>query len=52
VETEKVGRARQCRLGPAGMDEAAAWMAEYRRVWESRLDRFGRYVERTSQGAG
>jgi hypothetical protein len=49
VATEKVGRARQCRLGPANMAEAAAWMEGHRRVWESRLDRFGSYVERTSQ---
>ncbi len=50
VATEKVGRARQCRLGPASMAEAAAWMEEHRRVWEARLDRFERYVERTSGG--
>jgi DNA-binding transcriptional ArsR family regulator len=50
VATEKVGRARHCRLGPASMDEAAAWMEGHRQVWESRLDRFERYVERTSGG--
>jgi hypothetical protein len=51
VATEKVGRARQCRLGPASMAEATAWMEGHRRVWESRLDRFERYVERTSGDA-
>jgi DNA-binding transcriptional ArsR family regulator len=50
VVTEKVGRARQCRLGPASMAEATAWMEGHRRVWENRLDRFERYVERTSGG--
>jgi DNA-binding transcriptional ArsR family regulator len=50
VATEKVGRARQCRLGPASMAEATAWMEGHRRVWENRLDRFERYVERTSRG--
>jgi DNA-binding transcriptional ArsR family regulator len=50
VATEKVGRARQCRLGPASMAEATAWMEGHRRVWENRLDRFERYVERTSGG--
>ena len=50
VVTEKVGRARECRLGPASMAEATAWMEAHRRVWESRLDRFERYVERTSGG--
>jgi DNA-binding transcriptional ArsR family regulator len=51
VATEKVGRARQCRLGPATMDEATAWMEAHRQAWEGRLDRFERYVERTS-GSG
>jgi hypothetical protein len=50
VATEKVGRARQCRLGPASMAEATAWMEGHRRVWENRFDRFERYVERTSGG--
>ena len=50
VATEKVGRSRQCQLGPASMAEATAWMEGHRRVWENRLDRFERYVERTSGG--
>jgi hypothetical protein len=50
VATEKVGRARQCQLGPASMAEATAWMEDHRLVWENRLDRFERYVERTSGG--
>ena len=48
VATEKVGRVRQCRLGPASMAEATAWMEGHRQVWERRLDRFERYVERTA----
>jgi hypothetical protein len=32
------------------MAEATAWMESHRRAWESRLDRFERYVERTSGG--
>ena len=49
VVTAKVGRARECRLGEASLDEAEAWMREYRIAWERRLDRFGRFVERTTQ---
>ncbi len=41
VITMKVGRARQCRLGPARLDDARSWIDEYRRSWEARLDRFG-----------
>lgn len=45
VNTEKVGRARECRLGPAQLREATAWIEDYRRAWQNRLDRFGDYVE-------
>jgi DNA-binding transcriptional ArsR family regulator len=45
VVTEKVGRARECRLGPAQLEEAGRWIADYRRAWKARLDRFGTYVE-------
>jgi DNA-binding transcriptional ArsR family regulator len=45
VFTEKVGRARECRLGPAELQDAARWIEEYRRAWQVRLDRLGAYVE-------
>jgi DNA-binding transcriptional ArsR family regulator len=49
VNTEKVGRARECRLGPAQLREATAWIEDYRRVWQNRLDRFGDYVDATAR---
>jgi DNA-binding transcriptional ArsR family regulator len=45
VVTEKVGRARECRLGPAQLQEVTGWIEDYRRSWQRRLDRFGAYVE-------
>jgi len=46
VETEKVGRARECRLGPTTtLGEASEWIEAHRRAWEGRLDRFERFVE-------
>jgi DNA-binding transcriptional ArsR family regulator len=45
VVTQKVGRARECRLGPAQLQEATRWIEKYRRAWEGRLDRFGAYVD-------
>ncbi len=48
VVTEKVGRSRECRLGAAGLAEVTEWIEGYRRAWEGRIDRFGRYVERTA----
>ncbi|WP_282947804.1 ArsR/SmtB family transcription factor [Cellulomonas endometrii] len=38
VATEKVGRARQCRLGTERLDDAMSWIAFYQRLWERRLD--------------
>ncbi len=45
VITAKVGRVRECRLGPAHLEHATRWIDAYRRTWERRLDRFGVYVE-------
>jgi DNA-binding transcriptional ArsR family regulator len=45
VETAKVGRTRECRLGPAPLEDAARWIEAHRCRWERRLDRFGAYVE-------
>jgi DNA-binding transcriptional ArsR family regulator len=47
VITEKVGRARECRLGPAELQDAARWIEEHRRAWQGRLDRFGDHVEQS-----
>ena len=48
VETEKVGRARECRLGRADLAEAGGWIEAHRRAWERRMDRFGAHVERAA----
>jgi DNA-binding transcriptional ArsR family regulator len=47
VTTEKVGRARQCTLGPRRLDDVEAWVDAYRRMLDDRLDRFGQMLERT-----
>jgi DNA-binding transcriptional ArsR family regulator len=38
VTTQKVGRVRTCRLGRQGLDEAAAWIEDRRRIWNERFD--------------
>jgi DNA-binding transcriptional ArsR family regulator len=49
VETEKVGRVRECRLGAATtLGEAGEWIEAHRRAWEGRMDRFERFVERAT----
>jgi DNA-binding transcriptional ArsR family regulator len=50
VVTAKVGRARQCQLGPAQLEDATSWIDDYRRTWQRRLDRFGSYVENLDAG--
>jgi DNA-binding transcriptional ArsR family regulator len=50
VVTAKVGRARECQLGPAQLEDATSWIDDYRRTWQSRLDRFGSYVEKRNLG--
>jgi DNA-binding transcriptional ArsR family regulator len=47
VTTEKVGRARRCRLGPRRLDDVQDWVQMYRRMLDERLDRFGELLERT-----
>lgn len=37
VATEKIGRVRTCRLGQRGLAEEAAWIEQYRQVWEARF---------------
>lgn len=50
VITEKVGRARECRLGPAQLQDAGRWIEEYQRAWQGRLHRFEAYVEQRQAG--
>ena len=49
VRTAKVGRVRTCWIEPAGLDVAAAWLAERRALWERRLDRLGDVLAEEAQ---
>ncbi len=46
VRTEKQGRTRHCRLGPARLEEATRWIEWYRGQWERRLDRLEAYIQK------
>ncbi len=50
VITEKVGRARRCRLGPRRLEDASSWIDTYRRMLDARLDRLGEFLQ-DSKGA-
>lgn len=47
VTTKKIGRVRRCTLGPRRLDDETAWIEEYRRTLEDRLNRLGEFLERT-----
>lgn len=50
VETEKKGRTRECRLGPARLEDVSEWVESYRRQWERRLDRLETYLSKRKGG--
>jgi DNA-binding transcriptional ArsR family regulator len=45
VTTEKVGRVRTCRLGQCRLEEEAAWIERYRKLWAARFDGLDKVVE-------
>jgi|SRR5436190_9142822 len=47
VRSKKVGRVRTCALGPRTLDKEMAWIEQYKRMLEQRLDRLDAFLERT-----
>src|ERR1041384_7788812 len=45
VTTEKVGRVRNCRLGSCRLEEEAAWIESYRKLWAARFDELDAVLE-------
>lgn len=45
VTTRKVGRVRTCQLGRRQLEEAAAWIDGYRRLWDARFEALDAIVE-------
>ena len=45
VVTEKVGRVRRCRIGTRRLDEVAAWIDTYHRLWDERFRELDEIVE-------
>ena len=44
VTTKKVGRVRTCKLGRR-LEEEAAWIQQYHRLWDARFDELDRIVD-------
>jgi DNA-binding transcriptional ArsR family regulator len=51
IASGKTGRVRTCRLEPARLADAEAWLAEQRAVWEGRAERLSHYVENHLHGS-
>jgi DNA-binding transcriptional ArsR family regulator len=49
VTTEKAGRVRTCKLGRRGLEQEAAWIERYRRLWAARFDELDKLVEELKQ---
>jgi len=49
VTTEKVGRVRTVELGPRRLDEEAAWIQDYQRMLNERLNSLEDFLERTRE---
>lgn len=47
VTTEKAGRVRTARLGPRKLKDELAWIANYQKMLEERLDSLEQFLERT-----
>jgi DNA-binding transcriptional ArsR family regulator len=51
VRSRKVGRVRTCRVDPAVLRGAEAWLTARRASWERRLDRLGDYLDEQDERA-
>jgi DNA-binding transcriptional ArsR family regulator len=51
VTSEKRGRTRECRLGPAQLEDATAWLDRHRSRWERRLDRLEAVIDKRKEGS-
>lgn len=45
VVTEKVGRVRTCRIAARRLEEAAAWIEGYHRLWDARFGELDQVIE-------
>jgi DNA-binding transcriptional ArsR family regulator len=49
VKSTKRGRVRTYEIAPERLSVAEDWLAERRRLWESRFDRFDEYVKQLKE---
>jgi len=49
VTTRKTGRVRTCSLGFSGLEEEAAWIERYRRMWAERFQELDKLIEQLKE---
>lgn len=52
IERARDAQFRRCRLRPAGLQQAADWIEEYRRFWEQQLDALAQFLDETQDEGG
>ena len=45
VTTKKIGRVRNCQLGPRRLEKETVWLERYRERWDERFDELDKVVE-------
>ena len=50
VTTEKIGRVRNCKIGPCRLEEEMEWISRYRQVWDARFEALDRVIEQLKSG--
>jgi DNA-binding transcriptional ArsR family regulator len=49
IEQGRQAQWRPCRLTPAPLRDASAWIGQYRRLWEDSLERLDQYLRELQQ---
>jgi DNA-binding transcriptional ArsR family regulator len=49
VQTKKIGRVRNCRLGPQRLTQVNAWLERYAAMWEARFTELDSLLEELQQ---
>ena len=50
IERSRDAQWRPCRLAPAPLKDVDAWLEQYRRLWDDRLDRLDQYLKEIQKG--
>jgi DNA-binding transcriptional ArsR family regulator len=49
ITRARAAQRRPCRLAPSALRNVDDWLADYRQLWEARLDRLDSYLSRLQQ---